>query len=417
MVPGPPRKARHRRLHGGAAVFWLGLSMAAAGCGKKEAPEAEPVVAVTAVRVERSAIEQEVTTEAELYPIHQAAIVPKISAPVRRFYVSRGDAVHAGQVLAELENRDLAAAVAENAGVYKQAQANLEKVTGANLPQQIQNAEAAVTRATATLDAAQQLYDNSKNLYQQGALAGKQLNQAEVGLTQARTQLETDQHQLESLRSVGGTTEVKAAEGQLDAAKGRYDSAQAQYGYSEIRSPIDGVVTERPLYPGEFASPTAPLAVVMNLTEVVARAHIPAPEAAPLQAGDAAGISVPWRSQPFPAKVAVVSPALDPGNTTVQVWVQAANPGEALKPGTTVSVTITARRVPDALVIPKSALVSPPGHSPYVMAIGPDSLAHETEVTTGIQQGDRVQITSGLQEGQLIVRDAYGLPDGTKVKY
>ena len=418
MFPQPRLVTRHIRPYSRSwVIFCACLSTVAAGCGKKEPPETEPVVRVTAVRVERSQIAQEVTAEALLYPIRQAAIVPKISAPVRRFYVSRGDHVHAGQVLAELENKDLAAFVAENAGAYQEAQANFDKVTAANLPAQMQNAEAAVARAKAELHAAEQLYENSKNLYDEGALAGKQLNQADVALVQARTQLATDQHQLDSLRSVSSKTEVEAAQGQLDSAKGRYESAQAQFSYSEIRSPIDGVVTDRPLYPGELASMTAPLAIVMNLTQVVARAHIPAPEAALLRPGDAAELSVPWRTKPFPATVAVVSPALDPGNTTVQVWVEAANPREELKPGAPVNVTITAKRVSDALVIPQSALVSPPGHSPFVMTIGADGRAHQTDVVTGIQQGDRIQITGGLKEGQLIVQEAYALPEGTKVEH
>jgi len=419
MFQQPPPGTRQIRFYGPkGAVFWLSILMVAFGCGKKESAETEPVVTVHAVRVERAEIDRQVTAEAVVYPIHQAAIVPKISAPVRRFYVSRGDHVRAGQVLAELENKDLAAAVDENAGAYKQAQADFDKVTAANLPEQIQNAEAAVTRAKATYNAAEQLYDNSQSLYQQGALAGKQLNQAEVAWTQARTQLATDEQLLEKLRAAGGKAEVNAAQGQLDAAKGRYEGAQAQYSYSEIRSPIAGVVTERPLFPGELASMTTPLAIVMDLSHVVARAHIPASEAALLRTGDAAGIAAPWNKKTFPAVVAVVSPALDPGNTTVQVWVEAANPREDLKAGAAVRVTITAKRVRDALVIPKPALVSPPGKTPFVMTIGSDSRAHKTDVVTGIQEGDRVQVTQGLKEGQLIIdQEAYGLPDGTKVKY
>jgi RND family efflux transporter MFP subunit len=156
---------------------------------------------------------------------------------------------------------------------------------------------------------------------------------------------------------------------------------------------------------------------VMDLSQVVARAHIPASEAALLKVGDPAEISAPGIKKPVEGKVTVVSPALDPNSTTVQVWVQAPNPGNQLKPGITGTITAVAEKVSDALVIPSSALLTDSGHK-YVMVIGADQKAHQTEVTTGIDQGDKVQITSGLKAGELIVsQDAYGLPDGTKVKY
>ena len=79
-----------------------------AGCHSGEKTE-EPVVAVQAVTVQKSDISQVVTTEAILFPVAQAVITPKINAPVKKFYITRAQKVHKGQLLAELENRDLSA--------------------------------------------------------------------------------------------------------------------------------------------------------------------------------------------------------------------------------------------------------------------------------------------------------------------
>jgi len=396
----------------------LGAALVMAGCGGKQAPESEPVVAVQAVHVERAEIQQQVSSEAVLYPLHQATIVPKISAPIEKFYVERGDRVHAGQLLAVLENKDLAGTAAQAKGTYEQAQANYESMTAANLPEQITQAKGNVKSAKASFEAARKLYDNSKKLYKQGALAGKQLDQAQVGLTKAQAQLQSAEQQLEKLQSVGMKAQLKAARGQLDSAKGAYDNASARLSYSEIRSPIDGVVTDRPLFPGDMASTSMPLVTVMRLSQVVARARVPASEAALLKVGDEAEITGPGASKPLPGKVTVVSPAVDPNSTTVQVWVEARNPHYELKPGSTVTVTITAKKVPDALVVPRAALQTDPDLGPYVMTIDSASVAHQTKVKTGIEQGGKVQIIQGLQQGQLIVgQGAYALPDGTKVKY
>jgi HlyD family secretion protein len=410
-----PRPLLRRRV---LALLAVSASILMAGCGGKEAPEPEPLVTVQAVRVERAEIQHQVSSEAVLYPLHQATIVPKISAPIRKFYVERGARVHAGQLLAVLENKDLAGAAASAKGSYEQAQANYESTSAANLPEQITQAKGNVESAKAAFAAAQKLYHNSQKLYEQGALAGKQLDQARVGLVQAQAQLQSAEQQLEKLQSVGLQAQLKAAQGQMDAAKGAYENATAQLAYSEIRSPIDGVVTDRPLFPGDMATTSTPLLTVMNLSDVVARARVPAAGAAALKVGDQAEISSPDGSKRVAGKVTVVSPAVDPDSTTVQVWVQARNPGGDLKPGSTVTVTVSAKKVPDALVIPREALLNDPDVGPYVMLIDSASVARQTKVETGIEQDGKVQITRGVKAGDLIVgQGAYALPDGTKVKY
>jgi HlyD family secretion protein len=387
------------------ALVAAGLVVCLCGCSGKTVPVDAPVVIVQAVRVRRAEIQQKVTSEAVLFPLHQASIVPKISAPVEKFYVNRGERVRAGQLLAVLENRDLAAAAAENKGGYEQAQANYESTMASGLPQQIQKAEVDVKNAKAGLLAAQQLYDSSKKLYEQGALAKMQLNQAEVGLTQAQTQMATAEQQLENLQSVGQKSQSKAAQGQLAAAEGRYQGAEAQLGYSEIRSPINGVVTDRPLYPGEMASTGTPLITVMDISQVIARAHIPESQADSLKVGDAAELSAPGEDQGIPGKVTVVSPALDPNSTTVEVWVQAANRSLQLKPGTSVRLTIVAKTVPDAIVIPAAALLTAEDGSTSVIVAREDDSPEQRKVATGIRDNDEVQITDGLKDGERVVTE------------
>src|SRR6516162_9848960 len=90
----------------------IGTLLAALGCSKEKTEE--PEVAVQIAAVEQTSLERTISTDAILFPLQQAAIVPKISAPVAKFYVKRGSRVQAGQLLAELENSDLAGAVAEN---------------------------------------------------------------------------------------------------------------------------------------------------------------------------------------------------------------------------------------------------------------------------------------------------------------
>src|SRR5882762_356068 len=387
----------------------------ALGCSSEK--PAEPTVGVQVVPVKKSTIEQTVTSEAVLYPLAQSAIVPKISAPIKAFYVNRGRKVRAGQLLATLENRDLAAAAQDNQGAYDQAQAAYTIATASTLPEEIQKAQGDTQAAKVALEAEQKLYDSRQDLYKQGALPRKDLDQAAVALTQAKNQYELAQRHLDALMAVSKQQELKSAAGQLQSAKGKYLGAAAQLSYSEIRSPINGVVTDRSLYPGEMAAAGTPLITVMDTSSVIARAHIPQDQAALLKLGDKATITVPGEEDPIEGKVTVVSPALDPNSTTVEVWVKAENPKGRLRPGTSVKISMLARAVPNSLVIPATAVLTAPDGGNYVMVAGSDNKAHQKTVKTGIRQSDQVQILDGLAEGERVITSgAYGLPDNTKIR-
>ena len=400
----------------GAALALVTLgSLLLAGCSGDK--PVEPSVSVQVVPVKKATIEQMVTSEALLFPLAQSAIVSKISAPVKAFHVNRGSRVHRGQLLATLENRDLAAAAQDNGGAYDQAQAAYAITTSASVPEEVQKAQGDAQSAKQALEAEQKLYDSRQDLYKQGALPRKDVDQAGVSLTLARNLYELAQRHVDALMAVSRHEEMKSAAGQLQSAKGKYLGAQAQLSYSEIRSPIDGVVTDRPLYPGEMAAAGTPVLTVMDTSSVIARAHIPQEKAALLKLGDPATITVPGEEDPIAGKVTVVSPALDPNSTTVEVWVQAKNPKGRLRPGTNVQISMLSRSVPNAAVIPSAAVLAAPDGGSYVMIAGADNRAHQKTVKTGIRQGDDVQILEGLSEGDhVIASGAYGLPDNTRIK-
>ncbi|HMF01554.1 MAG TPA: efflux RND transporter periplasmic adaptor subunit, partial [Terriglobia bacterium] len=290
---------------------------------KKEGPEAaEHVVTVDVAPVVTSPISLKVTADALLYPLQQAAIVPKISGPVKKFYVDRGSRVHAGQFLAELENRDLVSAAAESHAAFEQAEANYQTVARGTAPEELQKTELDVRTTKGAMEAQQKLYENRQSLYREGAISQKDVNDAQVALAQARSQYEQAVKHLETLQSVSKEQSIKAAAAQRDAAKARADTAEAQLSYSRIVSPIDGVVTDRPLFAGEMPPSGGPIITVMDVSQVIARAHVSQSDVKELKVGDAANILPADGSAKVAGKVTVISPALDPTSTTVEVWVQ-----------------------------------------------------------------------------------------------
>lgn len=398
-----------------SALLWI--VFIAAACGRNEEPSAESAAPVQTVTVERASIARRITARAILYPSDQAVVMPKLSAPVKEFYVNKGDHVRKGQLLAQLENSDLAASAVEAKSVVDEAEASYHNITAATLPEEISKARLEVQSAKEALDAAQKLYESRRQLLEEGALPRRQVDEANVAFVQARSQYEAAAKHLEALEKVGQEAGTRQAKAQLEATKGRYMNAQAQLEYARITSPLTGVVTDRPMYAGEMASPSTPLLTVMDVSHLIARANVPASQLKFLKVGDEATIVAADSSTELQGKVTVISSALDQNSTTAEVWIKAVNPGESLKPGAAVEVSIVSEVVPDALVIPPAAILPTDEGSSKVLVVGTDSLAHERTIEIGIREQDKVQVLKGLEQGEsVIVVGGVGLQDKAKVR-
>ncbi len=394
---------------------FLLVVLAVQGCSSTE-PEPEPVVTVQTTLAKRGPISMTISAEAIVSPLEQAVITPKITSTIKKFYVQRGSHVKAGQLLAELENADLAGSAEQSKGEFEQAEAGFATTTGASLPEQIQKAELDAVAFKSAYEAQKKVYDSRKNLFDQGAIPRRDLDSSEVALAQARSQNEQAQKQLTDLQRIGKEQTLKSAGGQLSAAKGKYLSAKAQLSYSEIRSPINGVVTDRPAFQGELAQANQPILTVMNTSKLIAKAHIVQNEAVLLGVGNPAELVVEGIEEPIPAHVTLISPALDPGSTTIEVWVEATQPTPVLKPGMNVQINATAKSVKDALVIPASAIFKAPETGDYVLLAGWDKEAHQAKVKIGLRTKEWAEIQSGIKEKDVVItKGGYAVPDGTKI--
>jgi HlyD family secretion protein len=365
----------------------LAAGMFFSGCGTKEAAEANPTVTVQVDAAEKEPIQRKVVTDAVLYPRDQAAIVPKVVSSIKKWYVDRGSHVKAGQLLGELENQDLAGAQMKSQGGYAQAEVTYQMT--------VQKSAQDLKFAKQSLDSAQKFFDGRTALFKEGAVSAKDLDDASVALSQAKNAYDLAQKQYD----------LKVAEGALSAAKGDTANADAQYSYSKITSPIGGVITDRPYYPGETPATGTPVITVMDISQIVARAHVAQSEAASLKVGNPATITIPGTATIVKGKVTLVSPAVDPNSTTVEVWVQAPNPKEALRPGTSVRVAMVAETVKDAVVIPQAALLTSPDGLNSVIVLDSDNAPSKKKVKVGIRDGEAktVQVTDGLSGGERVV--------------
>jgi HlyD family secretion protein len=402
------------------AVLVLGLLCCSAvleGCKTHSDGEVAPLVAVQAEHPEIGDISEHIAADATLAPLAQAAISPKITAPVKAFYVQRGSKVRAGQLLAELENRDLAGQALDSKGQYDAAQASFEMQTKAQVPEDYAKAELDVAQAKAQLNLQSEIVGSRQKLFQQGAIAGRDYDTAVAALAQAQVAYDNARNHLMSLTNVSRKATVQQAEGQLSSAKGKYQTAEAQVSYSRIVSPISGVVTDRSLFPGETAASGAPLLTIMDTSALLAKVHLSQTVAQRLNIGDEAAVMIPGVDTSVTAKVSLISPALDPGSTTVEVWLRIENSPGKYKAGTPVRASIVGRTAFKAVKIPLSAVLTGEDGTKSVMIVQPDLTAHKVNVKLGISDGDDIQVLGGLSGSETVIASgAYGLDDGTKVK-
>ena len=390
-----------------------------AGCGSREDLPSKAVVEVKVAKAEVADVSSSVRAPAFVFAREQANIASRVTAPIRKLLVRKGDNVGAGQVLAQLENRDLLAQRDEAAAAVTDAEANLQRVTSGTLPTDIERARGQAASAEAALNQAQKFYDRRRQLFEQGAIPQRDLLLSETELAQAKTNQEVAKRSLDLLQNQSRDKDILMARSKVEQAQARLSLVKAQLDFTEIRSTSAGAITEQFMFPGDMAKPDAPIFTVMDLAVAVARAQIPDTEAAAVRPGqtctfaptDAAGTS-------FTGRISVVSQAIDPARRTVESWCEIPNPKRALRGGAFGQVLIVTGVVPKSIVVPLAAVqFAESANKGVVMVAGDKGVAVKKEVGTGEVFEGKVQIKSGLNAGEsVIIQGAYGLPEGTQIR-
>ena len=405
------------RCHRSAA--WL-LSLALGVCGgcKKSNDTADvAVVTVQAAQPTIGPISEEIEADAILAPLSQAAIAPRISAPILREYVQRGQRVKQGQLLVTLEDRDLIGAASDSRGAVTTAQAEYTTAVNASIPEDVKKAQTDLEQAKAARDVAQRTADERKKLFGQGALSGRDADSAYAAAVQAQSAFAVAQRHLESVVSTTQKTSQQSAEGQLNSARGKLISAEAQVSYTQLRSPINGVVTERPLFPGETAQSGSTVVTIMDTSSLLAKLHLAQASAQKVHVGGKAEVTIPGVDDPLEGTISFISPALDVGSTTVEVWIKLDNANGGLKVGTPAHTRLAGTTIRNAMQVPAAAILPATDGSTAVAVVGADGAAHKKSVKVGIRTPTTVQILSGLAPSDDVISEGgYGLDDGTKVK-
>jgi multidrug efflux pump subunit AcrA (membrane-fusion protein) len=383
-------------------------------------PTVVPVVSVRVAKAEKQEIAAQISAIGTIFPREQATVAAKISAQIKQMALLKNKVVHAGEVIAVLESRDLVAQRNEAVAALNQERANERSVTTGTIPQTNAQDQKALRDAQAKVAAARATFDRRRVLYERGGISKKDLETSQLELTTAEDELRLAE-QTVSLRAKSlNPNDIALAAAKVAQAQQHLATLDAQLGYATIRSPITGIVTEQFQYEGEFAAAGAKLVNIADVSQVIVKAPFADTVAAQLKVGDPATVlPTDTAGDEVKGQITLLSRSSDPTNRTIEVWVTLANGAGRLRANGAAQITVSANSKQDAIVVPASAVTLDASNATEgtVMVVDAQNVAHETKVTVGIRTKDRTEIVAGLQGGETVVIEGnFSLADGTKVE-
>ncbi len=395
-------------------------------------------VSALTVPVENQPLAIRITASGTVQPAQTVNLSPRSAGILAELYVEQGDRVTQGQLIARMENDDVAAEVAQAQARLAQAEARLAEARAGSRPQEItqsqarvEQAEARVRESQARLDRANERVERNRLLADQGAISRDDLDAVQNEAATARATLEQSQASLREARenltliqSGRRSEDIAVQEAQLAEARASLQSIQVRQNDTLIRAPFDGTITQKYATEGAFVTPTtsASEATSATSTAIVAvasglevLAEVPEVDVNQIQVGQAVEIVADaFPDQVFEGRVALVAPeAIVRQNvTSFQVRVELLTGLDQLRSGMNVDTTFLGEEVSDALVVPTVSIVTQDGQTGVLVPDADDRIRFR-RITIGSAVGNQTQVLDGLQTGDRVFVD---LPPGQSLE-
>jgi RND family efflux transporter MFP subunit len=369
-------------------IFAAGLAAKRARAGgSRDLRAGEATIPYAAVApVKRESIATTLSIAGQFNPYQNVELHAKVAGYIRNINVDIGDRVHQGQVLAVLEIPELVAQVDEAKAAVHHAE------------EEIQRAHSDVSRAEADNVA---LHANATRLVNTDKARPGLI--AEQELDDATAKDRASQAQVDAAKSA-----LAAARQQLAVAEANEQHYSALSAYAKITAPYDGVVTWRFSDTGSLVqagtSSSSGLPVVTLAQVNVLRLRVPVPEslASKVRIGDSADVHVQATGEHFTGKVTRFTDSLDTSTRTMQVEIDVPNPNYHLQPGMYADVRLSANSRPNALTVPIEAIQRGENKT-TVLVLDNQNRVQVREVQVGVESSDKVEILSGLIEGERVI--------------
>jgi len=390
------------------AVTVVAAALLLGGCGGKGgkaagpggAQGAKPALNVEVGHAQRQDIATFVTLDGQVAPLLESTLAFQQSGPITAVYVNEGDRVSAGQLLAKIDDSTLRAQLAQDEALVSQSSARARS-SQLNVPiTQAQTSNASAS-AKAALDNARLTYNQNQQLFKQGYVSQSQLEQS-------RSQYVAAQQTYRSAVANEQSTQVQGASAQADVAAVQSAQAQAntlrtQIGQTALYAPFDGTVTARLADPVAMANPAAPVLRISKIDTVWVNVNVPDEDLAFVRPGETVRFSSgSLAGKTFDGRVDSVNATPTQGTLSYRARIRQTNPGNLLRGGMLVNVTIQKERHPGAIVVPRSAVAETESGTNVFIVNG--DKAEQVPVTVGLQTDTMSEVRSPkIQPGTTVV--------------
>ena len=381
---------------GGKRGLWIALVLLMVAGAAYLVMRPKPMI-VDVVAAKREDVQTSVVASGRVLAPARVEVGATITGRVQRVAVREGARVAENDLLVQLEQPELTAALAQARAVRDRARARLDSVGKLALP----TAQESQSQAQSNVAMAEREWKRNQDLVAKGFVSQSRADEAERQVQVARSQLASAKSQVAAQSTQGA--ESQQARQQLIESDAALAMAQAKLAQTEIRAPAAAVVLERVVEPGDIAQPakrmmTLALDGPARLIVQVDEKNLPL-----LQQGRTAIATVDaFPNERFDALIAYISPGVDAARGTVELRLDIPRPPAFLKSDMTVSIELTGPMLKQALLLPADTIRQLQSGAPYVV-VNRGGEATRVAVKTGLQMQGRVQILQGVAVDDAVI--------------
>lgn len=390
-----------------ATVLFAALALAAAGCRNDPAAKAasgrqgaEPRQ-VRVVRAERGALPQVVTVSGTLAAEEQVVLGMKVAGRLTEILVDLGSRVTKGQPVARLDPTDFQLRVRQAEAALQQARSRLGLAPDGS-DDRIDAAQTApVRQAKATLDEARLKRERAVQLFKEQLVPQSELDAAEANYLVAESRYQDAEDEVRNRRAL------------LAQRRSELELARQQLADSVLTAPFDGAVRERQGTLGQYLAVGQPVVTIVRMHPLRLRLSVPERDAASLRAGQEVRVHIEGDANVYAGRVVRLSPAIEEASRTLSLEAEVPNPNGVLRPGSFARAEIVTSADQPVVFVPASSIVNFAGIEKLILVSGGRSV--EKRIRTGRRAGDKVEITEGLNAGEMVVVEPGNLVGGQPV--
>ncbi|GED60646.1 efflux RND transporter periplasmic adaptor subunit [Brevibacillus formosus] len=380
----------------------ISLAVIGTACNQMK-PSTESEVQAEAKIVEAEPIElksYQSTSELSgtLAPIEETTVSFEVAGEIKSLPYKEGDAVKKGEVLARLNATDYSLQLALANAEMHGASAELSKVKNGAREQEVQQAKVAVEAKKISRDQAQKNYKRMEQLYKNGAISETEFENAKNAFELADKDYAEAQESYSLVIEGARTEDISATNASYQGAMVTREQAAATLAKTEVKAPIQGTVLAKMADVGQLASPGAPVYRIGNIQQLKTVLPVPDKDISAWKVGDEVEIRL-YEDKRI-GKVTTIYPATNEQTGTISVEVVIDNAKKDWFAGQVISAKRTLSQK-KGIFVPAKTVFSR-GSEPYVFLLA-DGKAIKTTVTIGQYVDNHLEITAGLQAGDMLI--------------